>query len=60
MICHLRLTEAGAVPVRLRAAIFELGWGVDAKETDGSCPTHGKLLSFNQLIATVLNALDGA
>lgn len=51
--------------VRLRAAVFELGWGArrdgsDYEETDGECPTRGRLLDFNQIIAVVLNALDGA
>lgn len=39
--------------VRLRAA-FDRGCGKSAKENDGSCPTHGRLLSFNELIATGL------
>lgn len=36
---------------RLKEAI-QRGWGKDVEETDGSCPTRGRLLSFNQLIAT--------
>jgi len=39
--------------IRLRAALSS-GLGKQAAETDGSCPTHGRLLSFDQLIATAL------
>ncbi len=46
--------------VRLRAAIFELGWGSAVEETDGDCPTRGRLLSFGQLIATALDVFDTA
>ena len=45
---------------RLRAAIFELGLGKRVEEADGSCPTRGVLLDFNQMIAPILDVLDSA
>lgn len=43
------------VPARRLRAAMEHGLGREAAETDGSCPTRGRLLTFGEFIAAELD-----